>query len=138
VRAFEGHTDGVRSVSISSDDRWALSGSDDGMLRLWELVWNYEFPDPIDWNEGARPYLEIFLTLHCPYGDDGISRVGKPSWNDEDFKKLFKELQFRSYGWLRPEGVLRELERMTKEWKGPPPLRDKKSWISNLFGKGHK
>lgn len=110
------------SVCISPDGRWALSGSPDKTLRLWELDWDYEFPGPADWHEGARPYLEIFLTLHCPHGEDGISRVGKPQWNDEDFKKLLKDLQCRGYGWLRPEGVRRKLEEMTRNWTGPPPL----------------
>lgn len=138
VHTFEGHTGEVWSVSISPDGRRALSGSLDNMLRLWKLVWDYEFPEPADWDEGARPYLEIFLTLHCPYGKDGISRVGKPVWNEEDFKKLLKDLQYRGYGWLRPEGVRCKLERMTRKWKGVSALLPgvyKKGWFSKLFGK---
>jgi len=38
VRTFEGHTDWVKSVSISPDGRWGLSGSHDNTLRLWELA----------------------------------------------------------------------------------------------------
>ncbi len=37
VRTFEGHTGCVNSVCLSSDGRWALSGSDDQALRLWEV-----------------------------------------------------------------------------------------------------
>jgi hypothetical protein len=87
-----------------------------------QLDWEYEFPGWADWDEGARPYLEAFLILYCPYGSDGISRIGKPIWNDEDFKKLITDLQCRSYGWLRPEGVRKKLEEMTANWQGPPPL----------------
>ena len=119
---MKGHTSYVNSVSISPDGSFALSGSWDKNLRLWGFDWEYEFPEPADWDEGARPYLEFFLTLHCPYGEDGISRVGKPSWNDDDFKKLLEDLSYRGYGWLHPKGVRRELEKMTREWQGPPPL----------------
>jgi len=121
LRTLKGHTSYVNSVAISPDGSFALSGSWDKNLRLWGFDWEYEFPEPADWDEGARPYLEFFLTLHCPYGEDGISRVGKPSWNEADFKKLLDDLSYRGYGWLRPEGVRRELEKMTREWQGPPP-----------------
>ena len=99
-----------------------MSGSHDETIRLYEFDWDYEFPGWSDWDEGARPYLEIFLTMHCPYGPDGLSRVGKPVWNNEDFEKLLKDLQYRGYGWLRPEGVRKKLEEMTANWQGPPPL----------------
>ena len=93
-------------------------------MILWEQVWVYEFPEPSDWDEGARPYLEKFLTLCCPVDKDGIRSVGKPVWNDEDFKKLLNELQHRGYGWLRPQGVRKKLEEMTANWQGPPRLTE--------------
>ena len=119
---LEGHSEGVNSVTISPDGRHFLSGSEDRTLRLWYIDWNYKFPEPADWDEGAKAYLEIFLTLHCSCGPDGISRVGKPVWNDDDFKQLINQLQHSGYGWLRPEGVHKKLEEMTKNWQGPPPL----------------
>ena len=118
VRTFEGHTSSVNSISLSPDGRWLMSGSGDNTLRLWELDWECEFPAPADWDEGVWPYLKIFLTLHCLCGDDGISRVGTPRWNDEDFAQLLADLQYRGYGWLRPEGVRGKLEQMMRKWKG--------------------
>ena len=122
MRTLEGHASHVNSVALSADARWALSASWDNTLRLWELDWECEFPDAADWNEAARPYLDSFLTLHCPVGQDGFSRVGKPMWAEEDFQNLLTDLQYRGYGWLRPEGVRRQLLKMTEEWQGPPPL----------------
>ena len=38
LRRFEGHTDYVMSVCFSPDGRYALSGSRDNTLRLWEVA----------------------------------------------------------------------------------------------------
>ena len=106
ISIMEGHTGGIYSVSISPDGRYVVSGSLDNTLRVWELVWGLEFPDPRDWDKGVRPYLEIFLTL----------RNGK--WGEEDFKLLIDELALkRGYGWVRTEGIRKELEKMTREYK---------------------
>jgi len=135
VRVFKGHTGGVNSLCLSADGRWALSGSYDNTLRLWELDWDYEAMDPADWDESARPYLENFLTLHTPYAaslPDGepseaeiiraLTREGTPVYTDDDFNQLLETFANAGYGWLRPEGVRRELEKMTMNWTGPPPI----------------
>jgi WD40 repeat protein/serine/threonine protein kinase len=115
---FEGHTSLVTSVFLSNDSRWALSGGEDNTLRLWELDWEYEFPGWADWDERARPHLKTFLALRCPYGEDGVTRNGPPQWGEEDFLRLLDELQHRGFGWLRPEGIRQELDRMAARWEG--------------------
>jgi predicted Zn finger-like uncharacterized protein len=67
LRTFAGHAGAVTSVALSPDGRYALSGSDDRTLKLWALDWELEANHPAEWDEGARPYLETFLTLHTPY-----------------------------------------------------------------------
>ena len=88
-----------------------------------------EEKEPADWDESARPHLENFLTLHTPYAGTlpqsrepteeeialALTRRGKPTWMEEDFKGLLTTLGCAGYGWLRPEGLRRELERMAKE-----------------------
>jgi WD40 repeat protein/serine/threonine protein kinase len=103
LHTFEGHRGYVSSVAFSSDGHYALSGSGDKTVRLWELEWEYQFPGWADWYEGAKPYLNNFLTL----------RNGK--WSEEDFKVLLTELSRRGYGWLKPEGVRCKLEELTTQ-----------------------
>lgn len=88
-------SDGGDCVAFSLDGRFCVSGSDseirrrrnsNNALKLWELDWEYEFPGWADWDEAARPYLEIFLTRLCSRGEDGISPAGCPRWNDKHFK----------------------------------------------------
>jgi len=122
VRTFEGHAAGVSSVAFSPDGRFCLSGSGNDTLRRWEFDWEYEFPGWADWDTGAQPHLEIFLTLHGPHGDDGSPCTGEPTWTEEDFQTLLINLQYRGYGWLRAEGVRKKLEEMSANWRGPPPL----------------
>ena len=74
----------------------------DGYQKLYHLDWQYEFPGWADWDEGARPYLDIFLTLHADY-------------TDGDFDNLITDLQNKGYGWLRPEGVRKQLDKMAKQ-----------------------
>ena len=34
-QVFHGHTDGVTSVAVSGDGKWAISGSEDATVRVW-------------------------------------------------------------------------------------------------------
>jgi hypothetical protein len=116
-------------MAVSPDGRYLLSGGEDDFLILWELDWEYEFPEPSDWDETARSYLESFLSLHSHYslGKPGAELplhekltqlsipVGAPTWREADFQDLLYSLGCAGYGWLKPEGVRRELERMAAE-----------------------
>jgi WD domain, G-beta repeat len=115
------------SVCLSADGRYALSGSLK-TLKLWGLDWELEDKQPADWAEGARPHLETFLTLHTPYAGAlpqdrspteeeitlALTRCGAPAWTEEDFQGLLYTVGCAGYGWLRPEGVRRELEEMAR------------------------
>jgi WD40 repeat protein len=122
LRTFAGYTEAVTAVSFSLDGRYAISGSDDGILKLWSLDWELEDRLPSDWDEGARPYLKTFLLQHTPYlrqwfRTSALKRRGKPNWSEENFQKLLYILGCAGYGWLRPEGVRRQLEAMAASYE---------------------
>jgi len=108
LRKLEGTAQRVEALALSPDGRYLVSGGSDPSLHLWELDWEFEFPGPADWDEGARPYLENFLTLHT-------SQAGEPAWSETDFQELLISLGYHGYGWLREEGVRRKLEEMARE-----------------------
>ncbi len=133
LHTFEGHTGGVNTVCLSPDGSYALSGGEDHMLKLWSLDWALENKEIVDWDEGARPHLKNFLTLHTPYAGKlpqertptkseitrALTRYGTPTYYKiGDFESLLYTLGCTGYGWLRPDGVRRELNKMAKE-QGP-------------------
>jgi WD40 repeat protein len=122
LRTFEGYTEAVTAVSFTPDVCYAISGSDDGTLKLWSLDWELENRQPADWDEGARPYLKTFLLQHTPYvrqwfRTSALQRRSKPNWSEENFQKLLYILGCAGYGWLRPEGVRRQLEAMAASYE---------------------
>lgn len=66
VAELDGHGAHLNAVAISADGCHALSCADDG-VKLWTFDWELEESEPADWDDGARPYLEVFLRAHVPY-----------------------------------------------------------------------
>jgi len=107
------HRGKINSVTFSDNGRFAASGGFDNQIQVWEFDWDYQFPRPTDWNEGARPYAEIFLTRHQPL--DPITKIprGRPVWKSKDLEQLIRALSFAGFGWLREDGVHRKLEELS-------------------------
>ncbi|WP_199248068.1 FHA domain-containing protein [[Phormidium] sp. ETS-05] len=132
LHEFEGNTSWVNSVCLSPDAKFALSGSDDNTLKLWVLDWEEIKLPSRDWDEGARPYLETFLTLHTPYAGTlapdrapteeeitaALTHFGAPTWSAKDFAQLLLTLERVGYGWLRASGVREQLSAMASGSRG--------------------
>jgi WD40 repeat protein len=127
LATFEGRIANMGVVALSPDACLALASDEDHTIRVWELRWDWEFPASEDWDEGARPHLVNFLTLHTPFvstdpdSREFLVRRGRPSWQESEQRLLLRSLQCAGYGWLKPEGVIRELEQMAADWEAPPP-----------------
>ena len=104
----------VMSIAVYQNDRFlACSGEEE--IRIWKLDWEYDFPAFADWDESARPYLDVFLAKNTPFVKGDISGQRKPQWTEDEFQKFLRELGLRGYGWLRPEGLRHQLEIMAAE-----------------------
>jgi len=80
-------------------------------LKRWTIEYKYEFPGWSDWDEGASPYLEIFIKLY-------------PEWTDKSLRDiLIPDLQNRGYGWLRPEGIKAKLQEIFQNKKSESRIR---------------
>jgi WD40 repeat protein len=95
-----GHKDPVRAAELTQDACSMISISDLRTMRIWALDWNYEFPTPADWDEGALSYLQIFLSRE----------TGTTTPAGVELDELLGTLARAGYGWLRPEGVRRRLQ----------------------------
>ncbi|MBI5239449.1 MAG: SUMF1/EgtB/PvdO family nonheme iron enzyme, partial [Elusimicrobia bacterium] len=113
---FEGQTQGFSSVCASPEARCAVTAGKDGVL-VWELDWEFSFPESSDWHEGAQPLLESFLSRRSFASGPGEA----PAWSDAEFAGLLTDLSRKGYGWLKPEAVRSRLQSLsgTKE-KGHP------------------
>src|SRR5262249_10153516 len=84
----------VTCVGLSGDGRWLPGGFSwkdsvvaSDRIQLWELLSTAEATPPADWDERARPQLEMFLTLHSLAGLSP-AEAGHRSWTDDEFQTL--------------------------------------------------
>ncbi|CAM3035143.1 protein kinase [Saccharomonospora xinjiangensis] len=96
LRTLAGHTNEVVWLGLSADARTAVSVGVDHTV-VWRLEWDYEFPQPSDWHEAARPHVEAFLARAA------LGRVERGT--------LFDALADAGLGWLRTEEIERRAAR---------------------------
>ncbi len=125
IEIKEPHDRYVNGVCLSPDGHFLLSVCDDGFLRLWRLDWEYEFPTMVNWDERAKPFLENFLKKQTiDYtkikGKQILQRAKTIStknnfpWTEENFNDLLNQIRLHGYGWIKPQGIRYELERMAR------------------------
>ncbi|GAA4381576.1 hypothetical protein GCM10023088_46210 [Actinomadura verrucosospora] len=107
----------VALVRVTDAGRHVLAAGLDGTVRVWELDWKLRVRNPADWDDRARPFLTVFLTLRSLEGRDA------PEWTEDEFDALCRELRYAGFGRLRRSGVRAELDRMAERWNGPPKPR---------------
>ena len=100
--SFEEKKREAAALCFSLDGSLAYTAGADG-LRSWELDWEFAFPEAKDWDEGARPFVEYFLSRRPS------ARSEEPLTADE-LRALLAELGRRGYGWLSPRGLGETLE----------------------------
>jgi len=133
VWSFEGHTKTVVSLGISSDGRRLISASWDKTICVWELDWDYEFPGFSDCAEPVSSFLEAFLAIRANRSSS-LKGGSRPTWTENEFEILLYDLRASGFGWLRPEGVRKQLDEMARKWESKSTST---SILSKLFGRKH-
>ncbi|MBF0590535.1 MAG: serine/threonine protein kinase [Nitrospirae bacterium] len=107
---------GKINTAVFSPNAWlCVTGSADRTLSSFYLDWDLDATSYEDWDDRARPYLEIFLTLHTPFVQDTLFRKGIPQYSEEDFHALVRQLSLNGFGWLTPEGIKQKLRQLEKD-----------------------
>ena len=144
VCKLKGHEAKVCSLSVSKDEKFLLSGDDSGIIRLWDLhtgiclkeieteynnsvydihfsddgssfiynvggkvylwrlAWDLDFPGWANWDDNVFPYIKNFF-------------IAYPKWTETDFERLISELQYKGYGWIKPDGVRAKLIKLSTQ-----------------------
>jgi len=84
LATMDGHTTAPKWLGLSAAGHCVVT-CDESELLVWELDWDYEFPPPAEWDEGARPYLAALFV-----------RSGN-NWTREE---LVATLLNAGFGWL--------------------------------------
>ena len=66
------------------------------------------------------PEILVLVAIGALLGTSALDVVDVPL--DSLGAQLLFTLGCAGYGWLRPEGVRRELDKMAASWQGPPTL----------------
>lgn len=110
VRVVRGHAGAVADLVVDRDGGTAASVGADGSARLWFLDWEPELVESGRWDDRVRPFLQVFLRQRESDSAEG----GRPTWSDQQVETLLEDLGRRGFGWLAPERVEQELERLVK------------------------
>jgi hypothetical protein len=134
-------SDWVTAVDMTPDGRYLVASSYEG-TKVWELVWRLEPREVVEWDEGARPYVEILLNANAAWDgklstpvdmsreeiENTLRRQG-PTWTawhtpseKNDWHRVWhlnwdinETLGHAGYGWLSEAG--REGSKTMDEWK---------------------
>jgi WD40 repeat protein len=98
-----------RTLAVSMNGRYVLAAGE--QLSLWELVWEYKFPDPAEWDSKANSYLDNFLALHTPLGGEGE----QPQFENAEIDDFLTDLGYRGLGWLDSAAIRSRLEEEVKK-----------------------
>lgn len=140
MKTFE-FDDWVTSVDMTPDGRYLAASSYAG-TKVWELIWKLEPREPLAWDEGARPYLEILMNANAAWeGKLGTPvdmtqqeiqnslRRKSPSWHawhdptkKEDWYRVWhlgwdieQTMGYAGFGWL--SGIGDESNKLMDDWK---------------------
>jgi WD40 domain-containing protein len=91
--------DWVTSVDMTPDGRYLAASSYEG-TKVWELIWRLKPHDAVEWDERARPYLEILMNANAAWeGKLGLMSI---DMTDEEIKNSLRKQSPSWTAWHSP------------------------------------
>ncbi|MGV8124836.1 MAG: ankyrin repeat domain-containing protein [Candidatus Xenobiia bacterium LiM19] len=100
-----GHSDNIILAQMSPDGLYMIAVSADGVMRIWTMEWQMDFPREGGYDEGATPLIRDFLSRQEL---DGVL-------TGQGMEKLMEELELGGYGWIDRAKISERCERIRAE-----------------------
>jgi len=99
------HSKPVTCVAVDLSGTRLISSSEDQTVRIWDIEWDYEFPGWEDTAPLLDGYLQTLLRAHG-FGTqmNGIQKE-QQTITEQLFWRIRTELEYRGFGWIRPESL---------------------------------
>jgi WD40 repeat protein len=119
VQPLKLHTGTVSGLAVDYSATRLVSVGEDATVRGWNIEWGYEFPG---WQENAPQlddYVRTLMHVHSPKANISAIRSGVIPTEMPPDERLFRtiraELEFRGFGWIKPDAVWKAMLRCTAE-----------------------
>ncbi|MDR2169375.1 MAG: protein kinase [Planctomycetaceae bacterium] len=106
------HLASVSSMSVDVSGGCVVTGSEDAVVRVWSLYWDYEFPGWSDVTPEAEKMIKIFLNLYK--NNKNINEQNKQQINMTIVKRIITDMEHHGFGFVMPiklkEKIIQTLE----------------------------
>jgi hypothetical protein len=98
-------------MKLEISGRRLVTGSADGVVRVWELLWNYRFPG---WQPITAKAKSVLYSLMSMYSEDGKT---KPNIDEATANRIILEMDYCGFGTIPSETLQQTLQELLADWK---------------------
>gem|GEM_PF-870682 len=115
VQTLKLHTGTVSGLAVDYSAMRLVSVGEDMTVRGWNIDWGYAFPGWHDDSPQLERYVHTLMNVHSPKANLSAIRSGIIPTEMPPDERLFRavraELEFRGFGWIKPEAVWKAMLR---------------------------
>ena len=117
-RIVEGHPAPVLCLAADIPGKRCITGSEDAVVRVWDLYWDYDYKGQTAVTLQAEKTLKTLLSLYSP----DASAKDKPKVDETILKRIFLEMEYRGYGTIPQEKLHSAVQDIIEHWNGTQSL----------------
>jgi WD40 repeat protein/serine/threonine protein kinase len=107
------HPSPVLGLALGPSGNVMVSGGADRVLRAWHLDWEPGGVKAGAWDDGARPFLETFVSVRLK--PETVRAATRAAVTDAEVDAVIADLKHRGFGSLRRETVAGKLQALATE-----------------------